>query len=129
MELKFTLQIRLGEGLAGAVVAGVGRERGGGRMIGVASHRPEFLTIAQTMLVAAGLDPDSLILRDARKRGWQRGLEQTAGVICDAYTVGVPGFPAKPRKMVFQLLADAARAELISMRRDCLVFVTVEEAY
>jgi DNA-binding transcriptional regulator YhcF (GntR family) len=84
-----------------------------GRLIGVASHWPEFLVTAQTMLVAAGLDPDSLILRDARKRGWQRGLEQTAGIICDAYTVGVPGFPAKPRKMVFQLLADAARAELI----------------
>ena len=84
-----------------------------GRLIGVASHWPEFLVNAQTMLVAAGLDPDSLILRDARKRGWQRGMEQTAGIICDAYTVGVPGFPAKPRKMVFQLLADAARVELL----------------
>jgi len=84
-----------------------------GRLIGVASHWPEFLVNAQTMLVAAGLDPDSLILRDARKRGWQRGLEQTAGIICDAFTVGVTGFPAGPRKMVFQLLADAARAELL----------------
>jgi GntR family transcriptional regulator len=84
-----------------------------GRMIGVASHWPDFLITAQTMLVAAGLDPDSLILRDARKRGWQRGLEQAAGIICDAYTVGVPGFPPEPRKMVFQLLADAARAELV----------------
>jgi GntR family transcriptional regulator len=84
-----------------------------GRMIGVASHWPEFLPTAQTMLVAAGLDPDSLILRDARKPRWQRGLEQTAGIICDAYTAGVAGFPAKPRKMVFQLLADAAREELI----------------
>lgn len=84
-----------------------------GRLIGVASHWPEFLVNAQTMLVAAGLDPDSLVLRDARKRGWQRGLEQTAGIICDAYTVAVPGFPVKPRKMVFQLLADAARVELI----------------
>lgn len=83
-----------------------------GRLIGVASHWPEFLVNAQIMLVAAGLDPDSLILRDARKRGWQRGLEQTAGIICDAYTASVAGFPAKPRKMVFQLLADAARAEL-----------------
>ena len=82
-------------------------------MIGVASHWPEFLPTAQTMLVAAGLDPDSLILRDARKRGWQRGLEQTAGIICDAYTAGVAGFPVKPRKMVFQLLADAARTELL----------------
>jgi GntR family transcriptional regulator len=84
-----------------------------GRLIGVASHWPEFLVNAQTMLVAAGLDADSLILRDARKRGWQRGMEQTAGIICDAYTAGVPAFPAGPRKMVFQLLADAARAELL----------------
>jgi GntR family transcriptional regulator len=84
-----------------------------GRMFGVASHWPEFLTTAQTMLVAAGLDPDALILRDARKRGWSRGLEQTAGIICDAYTAGVAGFPVGPRTMVFQLLADAARAELL----------------
>ena len=111
-----TLQIRSAKGWLEAGLASGLPAWGGsveGRLIGVASHWPEFLVNAQTMLVAAGLDPDSLILRDAQKRGWQRGLEQTAGIICDAYTAGVPAFPAGPRKMVFQLLADAARAELL----------------
>jgi len=106
-----TLQIRSAKGWLEPWLPAWGGSASG-RMFGVASHWPEFLTTAQTMLVAAGLDPDSLILRDARKRGWQRGLDQTAGIICDAYTAGVAGFPAKPRKMVFLLLADAARAEL-----------------
>jgi len=111
-----TLQIRSAKGWLEAGLASGLPAWGGsveGRLIGVASHWPEFLVNAQTMLVAAGLDPDSLILRDAQKRGWQRGLEQTAGIICDAYTAGVPAFPAGPRKMVFQLLADAARVELL----------------
>jgi len=111
-----TLPIRSAKGWLEAGLASGLPAWGGsveGRMIGVASYWPEFLVNAQTMLVAAGLDPDSLILRDARKRGWQRGLEMTAGIICDAFTAGAAGFPAKPRTMVFQLLADAARAELI----------------
>jgi GntR family transcriptional regulator len=107
-----TLQIRSAKGWLEPWLPAWGGSASG-RMFGVASHWPEFLTTAQTMLVAAGLDPDALILRDARKRGWQRGLEQTAGIICDAFTAGVAGFPAGPRTMVFPLLADAARAELL----------------
>ena len=38
------------------------------------------------MLVAAGFHADSLVLRDARKPGWEKALLQTAGVVCDALT-------------------------------------------
>jgi GntR family transcriptional regulator len=57
-----------------------------GELVGIASRWPEFLRIAQTLLVAAGLAPESLLVRDATKPGWQRGLEATAGVVCDAVT-------------------------------------------
>ena len=43
-------------------------------LIAVVSRWPEFLRWARAILVAAGLDPDSLSFRDARERGWQRGL-------------------------------------------------------
>lgn len=83
-----------------------------GDLIGVVSHWPEFLEIARTMLVAAGLNPDTLVLRDARKARWQRGLEQASAILCDAYTATLPALPRKPQTIVFPMLADAARTEL-----------------
>lgn len=83
-----------------------------GKLVGVASHWSEFLDIARTMLVAAGLTPDTLVLRDARQRRWSRGLDQTAAVICDAFTATSHKLPAGPRAIVFPLLADSARTEL-----------------
>ena len=79
------------------------------QLIGIASHWPEFLTFAQTMLTAAALDPDTLIYRDATQPRWTRGLDQTQGIICDAYTATVPAFPRKPQTFIFPFLADNAR--------------------
>jgi DNA-binding transcriptional regulator YhcF (GntR family) len=89
-----------------------------GRLLGVASHWPEFLETARTMLVAAGLEMDTIVFRDARKRGWQRGLEQTGAILTDAYTASLPVFPGNrkekgtPKTILFPLLGDTARAEL-----------------
>jgi DNA-binding transcriptional regulator YhcF (GntR family) len=83
-----------------------------GRLIGVVAHWPDFRQIAKTMLTAAGVDPDLLILRDPRRPRWQRGLEQTGAVICDSYTASMREIPKGPRVFVFSLLADTARAEL-----------------
>jgi DNA-binding transcriptional regulator YhcF (GntR family) len=52
-------------------------------LIGVVSRWPEFLRRARTILIAAGLDPDALSVRDARAPGWQKGLSSTAFVITD----------------------------------------------
>jgi len=46
----------------------------------------EFQRIAQTLLIAAGLAPESLLVRDAAQAGWKRGLDATSGVVCDAVT-------------------------------------------
>ena len=57
-----------------------------GELVGIASRWKEFQRIAQTMLIAAGLPPESLLVRDACETGWKRGLEATSGVVCDAVT-------------------------------------------
>ena len=81
-----------------------------GALVGVASRWPEFLKVARAVLNAAGFHPDSLIFRDAREPDWQRGLKQTAAVVCDCLTAGQ--LPAGCRAIPFQLLSEASIGEL-----------------
>ncbi len=83
-----------------------------GVLVGVASHWPEFLTTARTMLIAAGLPSEALVFRDARKARWQRGLEQASAILCDAHTAETGKLPKGVHAIVFSVLADGARAEL-----------------
>ncbi|MGC2621453.1 MAG: GntR family transcriptional regulator [Acidobacteriaceae bacterium] len=80
-----------------------------GHLIGIVSRWPEFLETARTMLIAAGLPADALLLRDARKPQWRRGLEQASVILCDKASAPLPGIAERPRVVVFPLLADAAR--------------------
>lgn len=79
-------------------------------LVGIASRWSEFQRIAQTMLVAAGFAPDSLLVRDATKPGWKRGLDAAIAVVCDAAIE--PELPAGARAIVFRLLGDASLADL-----------------
>jgi DNA-binding transcriptional regulator YhcF (GntR family) len=81
-----------------------------GALVGIASKWPEFLKLARTMLNAAGFHPDSLVLRDARKQGWRRGLKQTAAVVCDSVTA--KELPAGCRAIPFSLIAESSLDEL-----------------
>jgi DNA-binding transcriptional regulator YhcF (GntR family) len=83
-----------------------------GHLVGVVSHWPEFLDRARTMLIAAGLPPESLLFRDPGSPRWRRGLEQVTAILCDSYTASLPTLPEKPFHIVFPLLADTAAAEL-----------------
>ena len=83
-----------------------------GGLIGVASRWPEFVEIARTVLEAAGVESDRLVLRHVTRPRWVRGLDQTAAIICDARTVAGGKLPKGPRIFVFPFLADSARAEL-----------------
>ena len=83
-----------------------------GQLVGIASHWPDFLEIARTMLIAAGLSPEALISRDARVPRWGRGLDQASAIICNAFTATNRNLPSGPRTIVFPLLADSAQAEL-----------------
>jgi len=79
-------------------------------LVGIASRWSEFQRIAQTMLIAAGLSPECLLVRDATRPGWKRGLEATAGVVCDAVTA--LDLPKGVFAMRFTLLDAAALTEL-----------------
>jgi DNA-binding transcriptional regulator YhcF (GntR family) len=81
-----------------------------GALVGIASKWPEFLKLARTMLNAAGFHPDSLVLRDARKQNWQRGLKQAAAVVCDSLTA--KELPASCRAIPFSLIAESSFDEL-----------------
>jgi DNA-binding transcriptional regulator YhcF (GntR family) len=79
-------------------------------LVGVASGWADFLKLANTMLIAAGFHPDSLLIRDTRKLHWRRGLEQAAAVICDSLTAA--SLPKKLRPIPFPILSEAALTEL-----------------
>ena len=83
-----------------------------GKLIGVVSNWVDFREIARTMLAAAGVDPDLLVVRNPKRVRWQRGLDQTGAIICDAHTAATREFPRNRRVFVFSLLADAFQIEL-----------------
>jgi hypothetical protein len=79
-------------------------------LIGVVSRWPEFLRRARTILIAAGLHPDSLSIRDARALGWQKGLRSTAFVITDSLMVSK--IPDGCAVRVVRLISEVSIAEL-----------------
>jgi len=79
-------------------------------LVGIASRWQEFQRIAQTMLIAAGLRPESLLVRDAARPGWKRGLEATSAVICDSLTA--KKLPKGSFPLVFRLLDEESLAQL-----------------
>jgi len=81
-----------------------------GALVGIVSRWPDFLKLSRTMLLAAGFHPDSLLLRDARKTNWQRGLKEAAAIVCDSATAGT--LPKSSRAIVFALLSESCLAEL-----------------
>jgi len=79
----------------------------------VVSHWPEFLRSSRTVLIAAGLHPDTLSFRDARERGWKKGLRSATLVITDSLTARkLPAAISDVR--VFRVISDSSIAELRS---------------
>ncbi len=81
-------------------------------LVGIASRWSDFQRIAQTMLIAAGLRPESLLVRDATQRGWKRGLETTSGVVCDPLTA--LELPKECFAIEFRLIAASTIDELLA---------------
>lgn len=84
----------------------------GGVLVGIASRWEEFMNAAQTMLVAAGIPAEGLMVRDARNKGWQRGLEQARVLLCDAHTAAET-LPKGPQVVVFPLLAEGGLEQVL----------------
>ncbi len=79
-------------------------------LVSVVSRWPLFLEWARVFLIAAGVEPDALDLRDARAAGWERGLRSSAFVITEALTAR--RLPAGTRARVYRVVADSSLEEL-----------------
>jgi len=100
-----TLQVRsVPSSLAGYLPAPAGT------LVGIASRWPEFLRLARAVLTAVGFDPDSLVFRDAGEPNWQRGLKETAAVVCDVLTAAE--LPKGCRALPFHFVSETALEEL-----------------
>jgi DNA-binding transcriptional regulator YhcF (GntR family) len=82
-------------------------------LVGIASRWSQFQQLASIMIVAAGVAQENLLVRDATRPGWKRGLEATTGVICDVVTA--QELPKRCFPMVFRVLSEASLAQLRAM--------------
>ena len=79
-------------------------------LIAVASHWAKFVNWAKTYLLAAQIEPDALVLRDAGEPEWKKGLSKASLIVCDSATAAE--FPDDERVRVFRLIADDSLDEL-----------------
>ncbi len=79
-------------------------------LIAVASRWPDFLKWARTMMLAAGVHPDALELRDARRPRWHDGLREASIVVADVLTARQA--PRGCRVYAFPVVSDASLEEL-----------------
>lgn len=79
-------------------------------LVGIASRWDAFLTLGQTMLIAAGFHPDCLVLCDAKAPNWQQHLKRTTAVVCDSLTA--VALELKSRIVPYYLLTEESLAEL-----------------
>lgn len=55
-------------------------------LIAVVSGWESFLVLAKTMLVAARIEPESLLIRSTKEQNWRKGLNAASMIICDSLT-------------------------------------------
>jgi DNA-binding transcriptional regulator YhcF (GntR family) len=79
-------------------------------LIAVISHWERFLNLAKMFLVAARIDPETLILRSTNEENWKRGLQNVSLIICDSVTA--KEFPNDARVRVFRVISQESLAEL-----------------
>jgi DNA-binding transcriptional regulator YhcF (GntR family) len=79
-------------------------------LIAVVSGWEKFLLLAKTMLTAANVESDSIILRSTAGENWQKGLNSAAMIICDA--LAARKFPDDKRVRIFRIVADESLSEL-----------------
>ena len=94
--------------VAGALT---GRERPTeNELVAVVSVWETFLALAKTMLVAAGIDPETLVIRLLDGPNATNGLDSASMIVCD-YAAS-QCFNGDPRVQVFKLISDESIDEL-----------------
>lgn len=79
-------------------------------LIAVVSGWEQFLWMAKTMLIAAGIEPESLLIRSTKQPDWKKGLNSATMIICDCLTA--ENFQNDIRVRRFQLISDESISEL-----------------
>lgn len=79
-------------------------------LIAVVSGWANFLVLAKTMLIAAQIESESLIVRSTKDTNWRKGLSAASMIICDFLTA--KNFPNDERLRVFRLVADESLGDL-----------------
>jgi DNA-binding transcriptional regulator YhcF (GntR family) len=79
-------------------------------LIAVVSHWEELFKWSRTVLVAAGIDPETIFFRSPKEPDWQKGLQRNWLVITDALTA--EQMPANCNARVFRIIADSSLDEL-----------------
>ncbi len=80
-------------------------------LIAVVSGWKNFLLMAKTILVAAKIDADSIVLRLTSEKNWQRGLENASMIICDSLTAK-KSFPTDTNVRPFPLISELSKQNL-----------------
>ena len=79
-------------------------------LVGVASRWEQFLRWTKTLLIAAGIEAEQIIVRDANLEDWQKGLDSCAFVIADSLTA--QELPKNLDVRVFRLISEDSLSEL-----------------
>jgi DNA-binding transcriptional regulator YhcF (GntR family) len=79
-------------------------------LIAVVSGWERFLLLSKTMLIAAEIDPESLIIRSTGEENWRKGLNAASMIICDSLTA--KNLADLPNVRTFRLIADESLGEL-----------------
>ena len=72
---------------------------------------PQFLHWARTTLVAVGIDASAIDLRDANKKGWNRGLTRKSFIIADSQAAR--RLPKDCQPNIFRVVADESLTALL----------------
>jgi DNA-binding transcriptional regulator YhcF (GntR family) len=73
-------------------------------LIAVVSGWESFLLLAKTVLTAADVQSDSIILRSTKDANWKKGLQNASMIICDALTA--KKLARDRRTRIFHLISD-----------------------
>jgi GntR family transcriptional regulator len=73
-------------------------------IIAVVSGWPTFISLARLFLIAAKIDPDSILTRQTDQPDWRRGLETAAVIISDAVSARMLGNGIEP--VVFRIISN-----------------------
>ena len=82
-------------------------------LIAVVSGWDNFLVIAKTMLVAANIEPESILIRSTTEEKWRNGINAASMIICDSLTA--KSLSDLPNVRAFRLIAEESLSELAQL--------------